>query len=188
MPVASIRPGTIRNPPPMPKNPDRQPVSRPMVTSFGRFSRSSWTPARPFTDRRLSMTPLMTIMTPANNARSLWPSTIVPTVEPISAPTTPAAANTRAHRHCTTPERACCARFAAALTATATALVPIATWGMGTPPHRPAAEPREPNRRRRRSRARTRRRSRRRGQGRFEARFARMGPTWRRNATLLAGC
>src|ERR1044071_9076476 len=37
MPVASIRAGTIRNPPPMPKNPDIAPVARPRPTIAGTF-------------------------------------------------------------------------------------------------------------------------------------------------------
>ena len=45
----------------------------------------------------------------------------------------PAAANISAQDHTTVPPRAWFDRLTAALAATAMALVPIATWGSGTP-------------------------------------------------------
>ncbi len=87
----------------------------------------------------------------AEKQRSFCPSIALPSVEPKVAPRTPANVKTMAHGHFTCPARACPARFAAALTATATALVPMARWGEETLPDRPegdcqhgAAAPDEP--------------------------------------------
>ena len=54
-------------------------------------------------------------------------------IDPPKAPTIPAAAKTSAQDHTTVPPRAWLERLIAALAATAIALVPIATWGSGTP-------------------------------------------------------
>ena len=133
MPVASISPGTIRKPPPIPKKPESAPVASPSASSFGTFRRSSCTPSSPAAERPASIRPATTSINIANSTSNFWPSTILLRLEPANAPSTPAAANTKAQRHFTVPRRACCARFAAALTATASALVPIATCALGTP-------------------------------------------------------
>src|SRR5215831_3822862 len=86
MPVARISAGTIRKPPPMPKKPDKAPVTSPEARSFGRFSRLSRTDGSPTPERPFSISAPTTIMTVANNARSFWPSTILPRVEPKKAP------------------------------------------------------------------------------------------------------
>ena len=54
-------------------------------------------------------------------------------LEPPKAPTAPAAANTAAQPHFTVPLRACETRLTAAFAATASALVPMATWVLDTP-------------------------------------------------------
>jgi hypothetical protein len=79
------------------------------------------------------MRPPTTSINIANSAMSFCPSIILLRLDPPKAPTTPAAANMDAQFHFTVPLRACGARLAAALTATASALVPMATWALGTP-------------------------------------------------------
>jgi hypothetical protein len=54
-------------------------------------------------------------------------------LEPPNAPTIPATAKTPAHSHFTVFMRACDTRFAAAFTATAKAVVPMAMCTLGTP-------------------------------------------------------
>ncbi len=76
--------------------------------------------------------PITTISTP-NSISRRWPSTILPSCAPAAAPMTPDTANTSAQGHFTVPARAWPKRLLAALTATAIALVPIATCGEGTP-------------------------------------------------------
>ena len=133
MPVASISPGTIRKPPPMPKKPDRGRSRNPSTSSFGRFSRFSWTPSSPALARRRSMQAPTTNMSTANIASNCWPSTTLLKVEP---PKGAGDAGGREH-HGAAPfhraARACWTRLAAALAPTAIALVPIATCASGTP-------------------------------------------------------
>jgi len=74
---------------------------------------------------------MTTISTP-NAASNTWPSTRLPICAPIAAPIAPATAKTVAHGHFTVRARACPPRLASELAATATALVPMATWG-GSP-------------------------------------------------------
>ena len=76
--------------------------------------------------------PTTTISTPNNSSRR-EPSTILPSCAPPAAPTMPETANTSAQGHFTVRARAWPARLAAALAATAMALVPMATCGEGTP-------------------------------------------------------
>ena len=133
IPVASIRAGTIRKPPPMPKNPDSVPVARPRPMMAGMFDIEILTSASPIRDRVFSISMAITSMISANSASSFWPSTILPRIEPPKAPTIPAAANTSAQDQITVPPRAWLERLIAAFVATAMALVPIAIWGSGTP-------------------------------------------------------
>ena len=55
MPVASISAGTIRNPPPMPKKPDSEPVASPRPTMAGRFDMFILTSAAPTRARVFSI-------------------------------------------------------------------------------------------------------------------------------------
>jgi hypothetical protein len=133
IPVASISAGTIRNPPPMPKKPDSVPVARPSPAMAGMLDRFIFTSGRPMRERVFSISAAITSISSANNASNFWPSIILPRIDPANAPTTPAAANISAHDHTTVPPRAWFDRLTAALAATAIALVPIATWALGTP-------------------------------------------------------
>ncbi len=74
-----------------------------------------------------------TIISTPNSARSWAPSIALATIEPANAPTTPAAAKVRPQRHFTVPARQWPSRLAKALAATASALVPMATWVEETP-------------------------------------------------------
>lgn len=96
MPVASMRPGTIRKPPPMPKKPDAAPaasataaVARHILRSTGRHS--TVTAFRGFSIRA----PTTIIRTPNRNIR-LSPSLALPRLEP---PRAPSAEKTVAHRN-----------------------------------------------------------------------------------------
>ena len=133
MRVAAINDGTTKNPPPMPKKPENIPVNPPKVTSFGAFSRLNRTLASPQFDLLRNISAATVNINSANSANNFCPSTNIPNDEPPNAPATPAAANTRAQRHFTFPARAWLITFAPALTATARALVPIATCGLVTP-------------------------------------------------------
>ncbi len=133
MPVASIRPGTTRNPPPIPKNPDSVPAPTPTPSSFGRLPRLSRTPASPSPPRLRSIRTPTTSISTANSASSRCPSISLPRVDPARAPAAPVAAKTLAHGHFTVPRRAWFTRPMAAFAATATALVPIARWVSPTP-------------------------------------------------------
>ena len=73
-----------------------------------------------------------TINTP-NRRRSFCPSVFLPIVEPIDAPTIPQTANTIATGQYTLPRRAWSIMLMQAFKPTATALVPMATWGDCTP-------------------------------------------------------
>lgn len=75
----------------------------------------------------------MTIMSSPNRKSSHRPSNDLPIVEPRPAPTIPQAANTSAQGQRTLPARARVIRLDKALSATATALVPMATCVDGTP-------------------------------------------------------
>ena len=133
IPVASIRAGTIRKPPPMPKKPDSVPVASPRPTTAGIFAQLICASGSPIRARVFSISAAITSISSANNASSFCPSIILPAIDPANAPATPAAANTSAHDQRTLPLRAWFDRFIAALAATATALVPIATCASGTP-------------------------------------------------------
>jgi len=74
-----------------------------------------------------------TIMSTPNSATSFCPSIVLPSAAPAKAPPTPARLNTMAHGQWIGALRACMASPAAALTATAKAAVPIATWAEGMP-------------------------------------------------------
>ncbi len=117
----------------MPKKPDSVPVTRPSPTIAGRLAKLILTSGRPIRDRVFSISTAITSIKSANSASSLWPSSILPKIEPANAPTIPAAAKTSAHDHRTVPPRAWFDRLTAALAATAMALVPIARWASGTP-------------------------------------------------------
>ena len=64
---------------------------------------------------------------------SFLPSKVLPIVEPASAPSTPAPAYMAPQRHFTVFARAWVASPDAALVATASAEVPMATCGLDTP-------------------------------------------------------
>ena len=133
IPLPSMIPGTIRKPPPIPKNPEIAPVTnptaikRPAMTGLSRTVGS-----QPLARGRSIAIPTATI-TRANRIRSFLPSTSLPTVDPAVAPSTPAAAKAAAHGQLTLPRRQCPTRLPSALTPTAKALVPIATCGLRTP-------------------------------------------------------
>ena len=91
------------------------------------------TSGRPTFERDLNIRPAITSINSANSANSFWPSTILPKIDPTKAPMIPAAAKVSAQDQRTVPPRAWFDRLTAALAATAIALVPIATWGSGTP-------------------------------------------------------
>ena len=99
----------------------------------GMFDIETLTSGRPIRDRVFSINSAMTIMTSANSASNLWPSIILPRIDPPNAPAMPAAAKISAQDQITVPPRAWLDRLTAALAATAIALVPIATWGSATP-------------------------------------------------------
>ncbi len=133
MPVEPIRLGTIRKPPPMPKKPDSIPVAVPVPISLGALRAVRITCGSPAAERPRSIRAPTTSISTANRASSFCPSTAFPRLEPRAAPTTPAAANSRAIFHFTAPWRAWFSRLAKALAATAKALVPMARWGSFTP-------------------------------------------------------
>ncbi|GJE70765.1 hypothetical protein CHKEEEPN_2306 [Methylorubrum podarium] len=137
MDVASIRPGTIRKPPPIPKKPENRPTANPMPSSQGRSTGAlrlvRRTSGSPSPRRRRSIRPPTASITNPNRASRLCPSTALAAAEPARAPRTPASENAPAHRHFTFPARHCGTRLPAALTETARALVPMATWGEFTP-------------------------------------------------------
>ena len=106
MPVASIKAGTIKNPPPIPKKPDSIPVASPSPTMAGMLDQSICTSGRPTRDRVFSINTAITSINSANSASSFWPSSILPNVEPINAPMIPAAAKVSAQDQRTVPPRA----------------------------------------------------------------------------------
>jgi hypothetical protein len=135
--VARISPGTIRNPPPMPKNPAARPTPSPIGirrgSSVAALSRVSLTSGASAVRRLRSIDrPTPTISSP-NRTSSRLPSNAFPNSAPSAAPTIPAPANTAAHRHFTRPTRAWPIRLASAFTVTATVAVPIAACGDPTP-------------------------------------------------------
>ncbi len=137
MAVAPINPGTIRKPPPMPKKPESAPTAKPIPISNGNSRRmvsalSVTFGSPPDLRGRSIVSPTTTISAP-NSISRREPSTILPSCAPPAAPTMPDSANTSAQDHLTVRARAWPARLAAALAATAMALVPIATCADGTP-------------------------------------------------------
>ena len=121
----------------MPKKPDSRPTPAPSTTSrgsmyaaFSRVSHADWRP--PVSLGRSIIRPTTIINTP-NSATSFWPSISLPRAAPANAPPTPARLNTMAQGQRIGALRACRARPAAALTATAKAAVPMATCGDGMP-------------------------------------------------------
>ncbi len=101
-----------------------------MAGMLDQFICTSGSPTRA---RVFSIKAAITSITSANSASSFWPSSILPKIDPVNAPIIPAAAKVSAQDHFTVPPRAWFDRLSAALVATAMALVPIATWGSGTP-------------------------------------------------------
>ena len=99
----------------------------------GMLSRVIFASGTPIRVRVFSIKTAITSISSANSASSFCPSSILPKIEPMKAPTIPAAANISAHDHRTVPLRAWFDKLMAALAATAMALVPIATWGSDTP-------------------------------------------------------
>ena len=137
MPVASIRPGTIRKPPPMPKKPENRPTPKPMPSSGGR---SRLAVAGDQADLRIATGAAPTQHDDADDdhheaeqGEQLLAVDRLGGRRAAKAPRTPAAANTAAQRHFTLPSRQCGRRLPSALAETATALVPIATCGEATP-------------------------------------------------------
>ena len=114
IPVAAIKPGTMRKPPPIPKNPERAPTPTPIATSGGasrpaeaRVSRTSKRSAR--VGARSIATPITIIRRP-KAVRSLCPSTSFATLEPAAAPIMPEIVKTNAHGHLTLPRSCECWR------------------------------------------------------------------------------
>src|SRR3979409_2068514 len=122
IPVASIRAGTIRKPPPMPKKPANVPVASPRPTTAGVLAQLIRASATPIRDRVFRISAARTSIRRQNHAGIFWPSTVLPAIDPANAPATPAAANTSAHDQRTLPPRAWFDRFIAALAAAASAL------------------------------------------------------------------
>ena len=117
----------------MPKKPDSAPTANPVPTSAGALPRFSRTMRSSAGSRRRSISSATTTIITAKAASSACPSTILPSRAPASAPSMPAPAKTEAQGQRTLPARAWASRLAAAFAATATALVPMARCGAGTP-------------------------------------------------------
>ena len=118
MPLASMRPGTIIKPPPMPKKPDIAPTTSPIAirrTAIQAVMRTSGLPAAA---RGRSMATPTTIIASANRNNNCWPSTSFPIVEPKAAPRIPASAKVAAQGHLTLPARQWPSRLANAFAAT----------------------------------------------------------------------
>src|SRR5215469_672613 len=127
MPLPSMRPGTIRNPPPIPKKPEIAPTTSPTAMRRAAIHGVKRTFGLPTAARGRSIATLTAIMASANRNSNSWPSTNFPRVEPMAAPTMPAKAKVAAQDHLTFPARQWPIRLAKALVATERALVPIAT-------------------------------------------------------------
>lgn len=82
MRVDAINPGTTRNPPPIPKNPDSRSVIPPDANSLGALPRSRTTLASPSAERPRNMSTATTSISKANKASSFWPSNDLPSVDP----------------------------------------------------------------------------------------------------------
>src|SRR5262245_55028115 len=105
MPLPSMMPGTIKNPPPIPKKPEKAPTIRPIVTRRAAIAGVMLTEGSPSAARGRNMAMPTAIIASANRNNSLSPATSLPIEEPIAAPAMPAAANVAAHGHFTLPAR-----------------------------------------------------------------------------------
>ena len=90
--VEAISPGTIRNPPPIPKKPESMPVPSPNPATLGKLSRLQTTPSTPSPLRERYISTATPIISKANRNNSFWPSNALPALDPASAPNTPASA------------------------------------------------------------------------------------------------
>src|SRR5579862_4606299 len=107
MPVPSMIPGTIRNPPPMPKKPAMPPIRAPMAITRGAIVGVRRTSALPPEAFGRSIADPTATMISENKISKDEPPTCLPMVEPIAAPTMPERANTLAQGHFTLPSRQC---------------------------------------------------------------------------------
>ena len=82
MPVANIRPGTIRSPPPIPKKPDNVPAPKPMPRSHGRLARLRRTSRSPAPARLRSINAATTSISIEKAISSFCSLIHLPTVEP----------------------------------------------------------------------------------------------------------
>ena len=106
MPVASISPGTIRNPPPMPKKPDKRAGAKPDGEQpRARFSRLSMDDFGAAGRRAFAASCGDHDHEHRKRGEQLCPSTILPSVEPTNAPAMPAPAKISAQRQSTLPTR-----------------------------------------------------------------------------------
>ena len=102
-------------------------------SSVPAVARSSGRNCVPWPFLRTSIITAITIISSPNSRSSFWPSKRLPMAEPAAAPAMPAREKTIAQGQRTLPTRAWPTRFEKALSATATELVPMATWGEATP-------------------------------------------------------
>jgi len=133
IPVAHINPGTMRKPPPIPKNPAATPTPAPDAATRGAMSRFRRTPGSPspFLEDNIAKP---TIAMATAKASSRWrPSIALATDEPTQAAAAPVTANTVAQGQRTRPARAWPASAVRAFSDTPAAETPIATWGSRTP-------------------------------------------------------
>jgi hypothetical protein len=133
MPVANIRPGTMRNPPPIPKKPAAKPVTTPIGASLAAKGQVIWMSGSPSLRGRRNIETAIPAMAKAKQSSRRLPSTCLARLEPSSEPIRPAAAKTLAHGHFTRPPRQWPRRLLAALKATAAVEVPMTTCGSRTP-------------------------------------------------------
>ena len=91
------------------------------------------TPGSPAAARGRNIAAPTAIIASANRNRSFWPSTSLPSEDPIAAPAMPAPANVAAQGHLTLPAREWPMRLPKAFAETASALVPMATWASPMP-------------------------------------------------------
>ena len=130
MPVASIRAGTIRKPPPIPKKPDSVPVERPRPTRAGRFERIHLDVGRPDPCTRLQHQRRNAQHDQCEQRQQLLAVKHLAEQRAAERAQIPAAAKTSAQDHTTVPLRAWLERLTAALVATAIALVPDRDMGV----------------------------------------------------------
>ena len=117
----------------MPKKPEAAPTAKPVGSSRAAMRGVTWTSVHPASGLRDSIETPTPYMATAKASSSVFPFMALPNPAPISAPTLPLSAKGMAQDHLTVPLRAWSRRLMRALRETATALVPMATWGSSTP-------------------------------------------------------